>query len=64
MNWRRADVGERLPAQRLDVAVVAGVLAEHVHDLTEEQQRAILCTNAAELYSIDLSALEARSLDA
>jgi hypothetical protein len=34
------------------------MLAEHSSDLTEEQKRAILCENAAQLYGIDLTALQ------
>jgi predicted TIM-barrel fold metal-dependent hydrolase len=33
------------------------MLAEHTKDMSEEQKRAILSENAAELYGIDLSAL-------
>ena len=33
------------------------MLAEHTADLTDEQRRAILSENVAELYGIDLDAL-------
>jgi hypothetical protein len=33
------------------------MLAEHTADLTDEQRQAILSTNTAELYGIDLDAL-------
>ena len=34
------------------------MLAEHTQHLTDEQRRAILCDNVAELYNIDLSTLK------
>ena len=34
------------------------MLAEHAKQLSEEQRRAILCDNTAELYQIDLSTLQ------
>jgi hypothetical protein len=33
------------------------MLAEHTKSLTDEQERAILCGNVADLYRIDLSTL-------
>jgi predicted TIM-barrel fold metal-dependent hydrolase len=33
------------------------MLAEHTKDLTDEQKRAILSENAAELYKVDLGEL-------
>ena len=62
MNWRRLLVGQRLPAQRLDLAVVPGD-ARRAHRATSppEQKRAILCDNVAELYGIDVARLEAVS---
>ena len=34
------------------------MLAEHAAQLREEQRRAILCDNVAELYGIDVTALD------
>ena len=49
-----ADVGQRLPAHRLDLAVVAGA-ARRAHGPADRRAaaRAILCDNVAELYNID-----------
>ena len=58
MNWRRLHVGERLPAQRLDLAVDPGDARRAPQaDLDEAQKRAILCDNVAALYGIDLGSL-------
>ena len=52
------DVGQRLPAQRLDLAVEPGAARRaHGTDLDEAQQEAILCGNVAELYGIDTGSL-------
>jgi predicted TIM-barrel fold metal-dependent hydrolase len=37
------------------------MLAEQTRQLTDEQTRAILCDNVADLYHIDLVGLEARA---
>ena len=60
MNWRAPDVGERLPAQRLDLAVVAGD-ARRAPGRPRRGPAAtpILCGNVAELYGIDVSGLRA-----
>ena len=55
------DVGQRLPAQRLDLAVVAGDARRAHRHLTPEQSARILCDNVAELYGIDVARLEAVS---
>ena len=53
-----AHVGQRLPAQRLDLALVAGPARRSTPtQLTPEQRHAILCGNVAELYRIDLGTL-------
>ena len=55
-----ADVGQRLPPLRLDLAVVPGD-ARRAHGPAQpaSSSEAILCGNVAELYGIDLAALSA-----
>ena len=48
------DVGERLPALRLDMAVEPGDAAEHTKGLSQTQTDAIVCNNVADLYHLDL----------
>ena len=53
-----AVLGQRLPALRLDLAVEPGdARPSRPISLTDEQRRAILCDNTAELYGIDTSTL-------
>jgi predicted TIM-barrel fold metal-dependent hydrolase len=57
VNWRRLMWANDFPHSDSTWPWSQDLLAEHSGDLTEEQRRAILCTNAAELYAIDLAAL-------
>jgi predicted TIM-barrel fold metal-dependent hydrolase len=57
INWRRLMWANDFPHSDSTWPWSQDLLAEHAGDLTAEQQRAILCTNAAELYSLDLSNL-------
>ena len=55
------DVGQRLPAQRLDLAVDAGDARRARRRPQRRAARAILCDNVAELYGIDITTLAAGS---
>jgi uncharacterized protein len=57
MNWRRLMWANDFPHSDSTWPWSQAMLAEHGTDLTEEQRRAILCDNAAQLYGIDLAAL-------
>ena len=58
MNWRRLMWANDFPHSDSTWPWSQDMLAEHSSDLTEEQKRAILCENAAQLYGIDLTALQ------
>ena len=47
-----ADVGKRLPAFGLHLAQLAGLLAEHTADMTEDERNWICHDNVAELYGL------------
>jgi predicted TIM-barrel fold metal-dependent hydrolase len=57
MNWRRLCWANDFPHSDSTWPWSQEVLDEHTAHLTEEQKRAILCDNVAELYGIDVSAL-------
>jgi predicted TIM-barrel fold metal-dependent hydrolase len=59
MNWRRLMWANDFPHSDSTWPWSQDVLAEQSKALTDEQRRAILCDNVAELYHIDLSALAA-----
>ena len=58
MNWRRLLWANDFPHSDSTWPWSQEMLAEHGKHLSEEQRRAILCDNTAELYQIDLSTLE------
>jgi len=57
MNWRRLLWANDFPHSDSTWPWSQEMLAEHGRQLSEEQRRAILCENTAELYRIDLEAL-------
>jgi len=57
MNWRHLLWANDFPHSDSTWPWSQEMLAEHTADLTEEQRRAILSTNTAELYGIDVAAL-------
>jgi predicted TIM-barrel fold metal-dependent hydrolase len=57
MNWRRLCWANDFPHSDSTWPWSQEMLDEHTAHLTEEQKRAILCDNAAELYGIDVSTL-------
>jgi uncharacterized protein len=57
MNWRRLMWANDFPHSDSTWPWSQEMLAEHTKDLTDEQRRAILSENAAELYRIDLTEL-------
>jgi predicted TIM-barrel fold metal-dependent hydrolase len=57
MNWRRLMWANDFPHSDSTWPWSREMLAEHTATLSGEQRRAILCTNVAELYGIDLAAL-------
>jgi predicted TIM-barrel fold metal-dependent hydrolase len=57
MNWRRLMWANDFPHSDSTWPWSQSMLAEHTASLTDEQRRAILCTNVAELYGIDLATL-------
>ena len=59
MNWRHLLWANDFPHSDSTWPWSQEMLAEHTADLTDEQRRAILSTNTAELYGIDLDALSA-----
>ncbi len=59
MNWRRLLWANDFPHSDSTWPWSQEMLAEHTAHLTDEQTRAILCDNVAELYNIDLSQLKA-----
>jgi predicted TIM-barrel fold metal-dependent hydrolase len=59
MNWRRLLWANDFPHSDSTWPWSQEMLAEQTRHLTEEQTQAILCDNVAQLYQIDLAALEA-----
>ncbi len=57
MNWRRLMWANDFPHSDSTWPWSQDMLAEHGKHLTEEQKRAILCENVADLYGIDLAPL-------
>ena len=57
MNWRRLCWANDFPHSDSTWPWSQELLDEHTAHLTDEQKRAILCDNTAELYGIDVSAL-------
>lgn len=57
MNWRRLMWANDFPHSDSTWPWSQEMLAEHASKLTDEQRRAILCDNVAELYKIDVGAL-------
>jgi predicted TIM-barrel fold metal-dependent hydrolase len=58
MNWRRLMWANDFPHSDSTWPWSQEMLDEHTQNLTAEQREAILCTNVAELYQIDLAALQ------
>ncbi len=58
MNWRRLMWANDFPHSDSTWPRSQEMLAEHAAQLREEQRRAILCDNVAELYGIDVAALD------
>jgi uncharacterized protein len=58
MNWRRLMWANDFPHSDSTWPWSQAMLAEHTTGLTPEQREAILCRNVAELYHIDLAALQ------
>jgi len=59
MNWRRLMWANDFPHSDSTWPWSQEMLAEHTAQLTDEQKRAILCDNVAQLYGIDLGTLRA-----
>jgi len=59
MNWKRLMWANDFPHSDSTWPWSQEMLAEHTKDLTDEQRRAILSENAAELYKVDLEQLAA-----
>jgi len=57
MNWRRLMWANDFPHSDSTWPWSQELLDKHAADLTDEQQRAVLCENVASLYNIDISAL-------
>jgi predicted TIM-barrel fold metal-dependent hydrolase len=57
MNWRRLLWANDFPHSDSTWPWSQGLLDEHTAQLTDEQREAILCTNVADLYGVDLSTL-------
>ncbi len=58
MNWKRLMWANDFPHSDSTWPGSQEILQEHTQHLTDEQRRAILCGNVADLYRIDLSALK------
>jgi predicted TIM-barrel fold metal-dependent hydrolase len=58
MNWRRLMWANDFPHSDSTWPWSQEMLAEHGRHLSDEQKRAILCDNVAELYGIDLAPLQ------
>jgi predicted TIM-barrel fold metal-dependent hydrolase len=58
MNWKRLMWANDFPHSDSTWPWSQEMLAEHASDLSDEQRRAILCGNVAELYGIDLATLQ------
>jgi predicted TIM-barrel fold metal-dependent hydrolase len=61
MNWRRLMWANDFPHSDSTWPGSQALLRDHAGELREEQRRAILCENVADLYGIDLAALGATS---
>jgi predicted TIM-barrel fold metal-dependent hydrolase len=59
MNWHRLMWANDFPHSDSTWPWSQEVIAEQAAGLTDEQRRAILCDNVAELYRIDLTTLVA-----
>jgi predicted TIM-barrel fold metal-dependent hydrolase len=59
LNWRRLLWANDFPHSDSTWPWSRQMLAEHTKSLRDEQRRAILCDNVADLYGIDLAALGA-----
>ncbi len=57
MNWRRLMWANDFPHSDSTWPWSQELLAEHAGALTEEQRRAVLCGNVAELYGVDVARL-------
>jgi len=57
MNWRRLMWANDFPHSDSTWPWSQEMLAEHTAPLTDEQRQAILCTNVADLYGIELEGL-------
>lgn len=57
MNWRRLCWANDFPHSDSTWPWSQEMLTEHTSHLTEEQRRAILCDNTAELYKLDVATL-------
>ena len=64
MNWRRLMWANDFPHSDSTWPWSQQMLDEHTASLTDEQREAILCTNVADLYGIDLSKLSISPADA
>lgn len=59
MNWRRLMWANDFPHSDSTWPWSQALIEEHTTGLTDEQKRAILCGNVAELYQIDVEKLVA-----
>jgi predicted TIM-barrel fold metal-dependent hydrolase len=57
MNWRRLMWANDFPHSDSTWPWSQELLAEHAGDLSDEQRRAVLCDNVAELYGVDVAGL-------
>ncbi|MEE2673712.1 MAG: amidohydrolase family protein [Myxococcota bacterium] len=58
MNWKRLMWANDFPHSDSTWPWSQEMLAEHAEQLRDDQRRAILCTNVADLYQIDLETLQ------
>ncbi len=58
MNWKHLLWANDFPHSDSTWPWSQAMLAEHASQLSDEQRRAILCENVAELYQIDIAALQ------
>jgi uncharacterized protein len=63
MNWRRLMWANDFPHSDSTWPWSQELLEKHTAQLTDEQQRAILCDNVAQLYNIDLASLSLGGTD-
>ena len=61
MNWKRLMWANDFPHSDSTWPWSQEMLAEHTKSLSADQQQSILCTNVADLYGVDLTALAAQS---